>query len=87
MSLPQPGLWPGVLLQRTLEPALDKTLEEGQVFTGALSTQSPTCAWEEYTCSTASVLVHAQVKPGPQFTISLGHGWGAKQRRSFSSGS
>ena len=44
-----------------------------------VGTQSPTCTSEEL--GTASGLVLPQPKPGPQFTILLGTGLGAKWRK------
>ena len=44
-----------------------------------VGTQSPTCTSEEL--GTASGLVLPQPKPGPQFTILLGPGLGAKWRK------
>ena len=46
-----------------------------------LGTLSPACALAEY--GTASGLAHPQTKPGCQFAILLGPGWGAKWRRFF----
>ena len=44
-----------------------------------VGTRSPTCTSEEL--GTASGLVLPQPKPGPQFTILLGPGLGAKWRK------
>ena len=46
-----------------------------------VGTRSPTCTSEEL--GTASGLVLPQPKPGPQFTILLGPGLGAKWRKIF----
>ena len=79
------GCDPCPLLQGTLGLALDKLLKPGQALTGALTmplhcgvnTWSPTCTSAEL----GTVLFLPQPKPGPQFTILLGPGLGAKWRK------
>ena len=90
-SHPQSRLGSHTLLQKTLRSAPDKHLHGVRPSTHRSTdlclpamvggTQSPTCGLAEY--GIPSGLVHPQPKSGPQFTVSLGPGWGAKLREFF----